>query len=87
MVAACSSQMRCTIRPMRRLSRMADDVSRGNLEAEPAPVGLSIGVARGPAGDSDFAILQARAEAAMYQARRRGRNHYATAAELELAAE
>jgi len=55
--------------------------------AEPAPVGLSIGVARGPAGDSDFAVLQARAEAAMYQARRRGRNHYATAAELELAAE
>lgn len=56
-------------------------------EAEPVPFALSIGVAIGPAAEGDFANLVGRAEVAMYEARSRGGNRYASANELTLAAE
>lgn len=59
----------------------------GGGTATSGPLGLSIGVARGPAAESDFASLLGRAKDAMYEARRRGPNNYATANELSLAAE
>ena len=55
--------------------------------ATPVPLRLSIGVAPWPATATDFTLERARAEAAMYEARRQGGDRYASAAELPLAAE
>jgi|GEM_PF-1485145 len=60
---------------------------RGADPAAPVPLRLSIGVAPWPTTPTDFAAECARAEAAMYEARRRGGDRYASAVELALAAE
>jgi diguanylate cyclase (GGDEF)-like protein len=53
----------------------------------PVPLRLSIGVAPWPAKSSDLSTEQARAETAMYEARRQGGDRYASAIELLVAAE
>jgi diguanylate cyclase (GGDEF)-like protein len=55
--------------------------------APPVPLRLSIGVAPWPAGATDLATERARAETAMYEARRQGGDRYASTNELALAAE
>jgi GGDEF domain-containing protein len=61
--------------------------NRGGLPAAAVPLRLSIGVAPWPGTATDFATECARAEAAMYEARRQGGDRYASAVELAIAAE